>query len=133
MKRWAFIKQNFVDTIVDQETEPTVFVDESNFWVEVTGSCIGPGHKYNKNTKTFSEPDPLPVILSKLEMITKLDSAYPAIINASKTDVDVEIWLEKFRLTNSFNLSDAAVISSLQFLITKNLISQSKIDNILKS
>lgn len=79
----------------------------------------------------FIPPPPPPVELGRLQLIEALGDDYYAIVAASKTDVQVEVWLEKFRLTNTFITSDPAVIQQLQFLANKGLVSQDKIDQIL--
>ena len=79
----------------------------------------------------FLPAPPPPVELSRLQLIDALGDDYYAIVAASKTDVQVEVWLEKFRLTNTFIMSDPAVIEQLQFLVNKELVSQNKIDQIL--
>lgn len=129
MNRWAHITNNFVDLITEQEDQPTVFTEGDAFWVDVTGQFVGPGFKYFNGE--FSPPDPPPVIRTRLEIINLLGSDYAAIITASKADVEVEIWLEKFRLTESFDMSNQSVKDDIQLLVTKNLISQQKANNIL--
>lgn len=79
----------------------------------------------------FIPPPPPPVELGRLQLIDALGDDYYAIVAASKTDVQVEVWLEKFRLTNTFIMSDPVVIEQLQFLANKGLVSQNKIDQIL--
>lgn len=130
MKRWALIKNNEVDMIVEQENKPSVYT-ENGTWMDVTGLHVGPEFKYVD--EEFIPPDPQPVILTRLEYITKLGDSYSGIVAAAKTDVAVEVWLEKFRLTENFNLSDATVISDVLFLVTKNLITQDKANTILRA
>lgn len=130
MKRWALIKNIEVDMIVEQVDQPSVFTNIGH-WVDITDLSVGPGYKYID--KKFIPPDPQPVILTRLEYITKLGDSYSSIVAAAKTDVAVEVWLEKFRLTENFNLSDATVISDVLFLVTKNLITQDKANTILRA
>jgi hypothetical protein len=124
MKRWALIEDNIVGTVVEQETKPLI---EGN-WVECELG-FGPGWRYIDNS--FMPPIPNPVILNKLQVIELLANDYNTIVSTSKTDVDVEVWLERFRLTELFNLSDNKVINDIQFLVTKNLINQQKANLIL--
>lgn len=131
MKRWALIKNNFIDTVVVQEERPTVFTECGAFWVEIAGLHVGPGYKYIDGE--FSPPDPPPVIINRLEYINKLGNSYSTIVTASKTDVEVEIWLEKFRLTDFFDMSNSVVVSDVQFLVTKNLITQNKANTIISN
>jgi hypothetical protein len=76
----------------------------------------------------FVDPPPLPKIYSRVQLIDKLGDDYYAIVAAAKTDVQVEVWLEKFRLTDTFVLSDPAVVQQLQFLVAKGFVTQDKID-----
>lgn len=131
MKRWALMVNNVINTITEQQTLPIVFTEGEAFWIEVTGLHVGPGYKYNDGE--FSPPDPPPVILTRLEYINKLSNSYSTIISTSKTDVDVEIWLEKFRLTDTFNMSETQTVADVQFLVTKNLITQNKANQIINN
>jgi hypothetical protein len=76
----------------------------------------------------FVDPPPLPKIYSRVQLIDKLGDDYYAIVAAAKTDVQVEVWLEKFRLTDTFVLSDPTVVQQLQFLVAKGFVTQDKID-----
>jgi len=124
MKRWAQISNGVVITVVEQETVPTV----PGIWIEcslhVNSGCI-----YNDGQ--FSPAPTPPIILSQLQMINKLGNDYISIVETSKTDVEVEVWLEKFRLQTSFNLSEQSTKDQIQFLVTKNLITQAKANEIL--
>lgn len=129
MKRWALIKNNFVDNVVEQEESPTVFTEGRAFWIDITGLHVGPEYKYIDGQ--FIEPDPPPVILNKIQMIEALGSNYVSIVAAAKTDVEMEVWLEKFRLKESFNLSEDSTKTELQFLVTKNIMTQEELNAIL--
>jgi hypothetical protein len=124
MKHWALIEGNIVSTITEQENKPEI----DGIWVECPYE-YGPGCKYIGGE--FFPPDPPPVIRTRLEIINLLDSDYVSIITASKTDVAVEVWLEKFRLTEIFDMSSSVAQSEIEFLVTKNLINQEKADLIL--
>lgn len=125
MKRWALIQNNLVATVTEQETQPTI----EGLWVECIGTNSQPGCKYINDE--FLPPDPSPVILSKIQIIELLGNDYNSIVSLSKTDVDIEVWLEKFRLTEIFDVSNQTVISDIQFLVSKNLITQQKANTIL--
>ena len=131
MKRWALIVNNIINNVTEQNTKPIVFLNGNSFWVDITEKHVGPGYKYNDGI--FLPPDPPPVILNRLEYINKLENSYPIIISTSKTDVEVEVWLEKFRLTETFNMSESTTISDVQFLVTKNLITQDKANEIINN
>lgn len=124
MKRWALILNKTVVLVTEQETKPQI----DGLWIECQDN-IGPNCKYIDGQ--FYPPDPDPVILSRLQMIDALGNSYVSIVSTSKTDDEVEVWLEKFRLTETFNLSSADVINKINFLVTKNLITQEKANTIL--
>jgi hypothetical protein len=81
------------------------------------------------------EPPPVvepPKIISKLDFLDRLgDDEYIAILTASKTDVQVEAWINKFNLSGDVNLSDTKTQSALAMLVSKSLITQEKADSLL--
>lgn len=127
MKKWAFIEESVVKIFVEQDTKPIL----EGTWVEVPSNLAGFGSNWKYIAGQFLPPDPPPKILTRLEYINKLGNSYNSIVSTAKTDVDVEVWLEKFRLNEEFNVSSAEGIADVQFLVTKNLITQQKANTIL--
>lgn len=135
MKRWALINYaniNEVQTVVEQETKPTVFVEKDKLdWIEITNTPhICPGYKYNLTTNSF-EWIKYDTILSRAELMNQLGDDYIKVVSKSKTDAAVEVWLEKFRMTDTFNLSEQSTKDSINFLVTKNILSREAADKLL--
>lgn len=134
MKKWALIKNNLVDMITEQEEIPTAYTDDNSTWVEITSPYseniyLASNWKYENGV--FSPPDNVPITYSKLELINILENDYKNIITASKSDVDVEIWLEQFRLSENFMQTETNFIAGIDMLVSKNLISPEKANAIL--
>jgi len=79
----------------------------------------------------FLDPPPQPKTYSRLQIIEELGDIYTNIVTASKSDVETEIWLEKFRLTEFFDFSRQNDVDSIQFLVTKGFANQEKIDSLI--
>jgi hypothetical protein len=133
MKYYAIIKGNRVDTVA--VADAPIDLGDGSLWVDVTNLESRPDNRYTYDYYTNSfklPPKPvLPKVLTKLKVIQLLGADYNQIVSASKTDVDVEVWLEKFRLIDSY-VSDESILSdSLDFLVNKNLITDTKKQEIL--
>lgn len=81
-------------------------------------------------------PSPPPAvdnkIISKLEFLNRIgDDGYIAILAASKTDVVVEAWINKFNLSGDVDLNDTKTRDSLAMLVSKNLITQETADTVI--
>lgn len=73
------------------------------------------------------EPEPLPPpavrILTKLEYMDRFtDLELAGIYTAAKNVVQVEIWLEKFKLATEVNLDDPRTLSGLQAMESAGLL-----------
>lgn len=74
-------------------------------------------------------PEP---VITKVAMITRFtDQEFVGILSASKTDVEVEGWYARFSAASTINLNDPRTISGVNFLVTKNLLTQARADAIL--
>lgn len=104
---------NVVNTIIADQN----FVEENY-----------PGH-YRK------APDLPPIftwIITKLSMISRFTNAeYVGILSATKTDVTVQAWYDAFSAASQVNLQDQRCIDGVNFLVSKNLITQERADEIL--
>lgn len=77
---------------------------------------------------------PIEQILTKLAFMSRLhDAEYAAFLSALKTDVALELWYEKFKLLNNVDLNDFFIVSGLQLMVQKNVMTQERADVILKS
>lgn len=79
----------------------------------------------------FLDPPPQPKTYSRLQIIEELGDIYTNIVTASKSDVETEIWLEKFRLTDFFDFANQSDVDSIQFLVAKGFATQEKIDSLI--
>jgi len=70
--------------------------------------------------------------LTKQEFIDRLTpQEFISIISAAKTDVEVEAWLFRFNnLTSTINTLDPRTLQGLGLLVTKNIITQSRLEQI---
>jgi hypothetical protein len=86
---------------------------------------------------TLLPDDPSPVApsirtLTKLEYMNRFtDDELAAIYTAAKAVVQVEIWLEKFKLAQEINLDDASTVSGLQAMEAAGLIGTGRAAEIL--
>jgi len=75
---------------------------------------------------------PAVTILTKLEYMNRFtDSELAAIYTAAKQSIEIEIWLEKFKLATEIDLSDPRTIAGVQALEAVGLIGASRADEIL--
>lgn len=71
-------------------------------------------------------------LISKLDYMNRFtDAELVAIYTEAKTNVNVEIWLEKFKLAAEINLDDPRTSSGLQALETLGLIATGRAAEIL--
>lgn len=135
MKRWALVRYDLnsqISLVTEQETKPVVYVKENvTEWIDITEIHAGPGWIYDSKEKTFTPPPKIPATLTRLELIELLADNYADIVNAGKTDPLVEVWLEKLRLQQTFDLGDQKVRDFINFLVNKKLLLQSNADKIL--
>jgi hypothetical protein len=74
-----------------------------------------------------------PKVISKLGFINRLgDDDYVAILTASKTDVEIEAWINKFILVSNIDLNDTKTQEWIAKFVAKNLLTQEKADKILQ-
>lgn len=84
------------------------------------------------NDYTLIPDDPVPIdpatrILTKLEYMDKFtDAELAGIYTAAKTVVQVEIWLEKFKLATDVNLDDPRTLTGLQAMEAGGLLADGR-------
>lgn len=129
MKLWALIQGTLVANIVEQETQPTLFGQ----WIEITGTRVVPGWEYiDGQFVDPNPPPPVPAIITKLAFRFRMtDAEYVGVLSAAKTDVEVTAWVETFNMVTQINLQDARTISGVETLVSKNLLTQARADEIL--
>lgn len=130
MGYWAIVKGTTVDGIAISDAPlPT-----DGEWINVTDIDPRPAPGWTYVNGEFNNPPPeSPPLKSHLksDLIEILDDDYIAIVTAAKTDVSVEVWLEKFRM-REIHIMDEKFTESINFLVTKNLITQEKANSILQ-
>jgi hypothetical protein len=80
-------------------------------------------------------PEPVPYVAP---IITKVafrfrftDAEYVNILTAAKTDVEVAAWVETFNMVTQINLDDQRTKDGVANLVSKNLLTQPRADEIL--
>jgi len=122
------------------------FVQPSNILGDATQFAIDNGYKeviYREgNGGNFEEGDfivcEIPKIidpiqpLSKLEFLARFtDAELVGIYTEAKTSVLLEIWLDKFKLSESIDLQNQLTISGLQYLESIGLLNTGRANEIL--
>ena len=87
------------------------------------------------NNHRFVGPLPRP---SVFPVITKVafrfrftDAEYAGIINASKTDAEVQVWYDTFNMVTKIELDNQRTKDGVATLVSKNLLTQARADEIL--
>ena len=79
-------------------------------------------------------PPPLPNIITKFAFRFRLtDAEYVGILSAAKTDVEVAAWVETFNMVSSIDLDNQRTKDGVANLVSKNLLTQTRADEILKT
>jgi hypothetical protein len=80
-------------------------------------------------------PEPTPYvapIITKVAFRFRLtDTEYVDILNAAKTDIEVAAWVETFNMVSQINLDDQRTKDGVANLVSKNLLTQPRADEIL--
>jgi len=131
MGLYAVIKGNIVDGIAIADAP----LETDGAWICIDGVVPKPGPNWIYNGSTFfppPPPPPLPNIITKLAMIDRFTEAeYEGVLTAAKTDVQVQGWLDRFNVSNQINLDDSRTINGINLLVSKNLLTQARADEIL--
>jgi len=135
MGLYAVIKGNLVDGVAVANSPLNI----DGEWVCVDGMEPRPGPGFRYIDGVFYEPEPVevepvPRIISQEKFRLLLtDSEYLNILKASKIDVEVEAWFLTFNMTTQVNLDDERTKSWLEMLNSKELISDSRKEEILNT
>lgn len=79
-----------------------------------------------------SQADARQTILSRLHFMNRFtDAEMAGIYTAAKSSVQVEIWLEKFRLASEINLDDPRTVAGVQALEAAGMIGAGRAEEIL--
>ena len=91
------------------------------------------GKKYENNVFVEGPPVVLPSIITKLALLNRMtDAEFIGIINAAKTDAEVELWKTRFDNATTIDLVDGSrVVAGFPMLVTKGLLTQERATAIL--
>jgi hypothetical protein len=131
MGRYAIVKGDIVDGIAIADGP----LETNGVWVCVDDVDPEPGPGWSYDGENFAPPPPpppLPNIITKLAMIDRFTEAeYEDVLTAAKTDVQVQGWLDRFYAANQINLDDSRTVSGIDLLVSKNLLTQERGQEIL--
>lgn len=133
VKKFAIIKGGVVDGIALAESPLPTDGD----WIDISGMSPEPGPLWLYKDGVFSPPPPLPPVILP-NIITKVafrfrftDAEYVGILSAAKTDVEVAAWVETFNMVSSIDLDNQRTKDGMANLVSKNLLTQARADEIL--
>jgi hypothetical protein len=138
MKYWALIDNAVVTNLVIQETAPDI--DIPGTWVEAPDEYVLIGSSYTGgefiSSKLILVSPPLPVlpnIITKLALLNRItDAEFIGIINAAKTDAEVELWKTRFDSATTIDLADGSrIVAGFPMLVSKSLLTQERATKIL--
>ena len=132
MKRWALVENELVANVVEQDDQPEI----KGVWIKIPDGIAGPGWKYIDgefvNPNPPLPPLPLPNVISKVAFRFRMtDAEYVGILTAAKTDIEVAAWVETFNMVSRINLDDQRTKDGVAKLVSKNLLTQARADEIL--
>ena len=110
-----------------------IFDDEGNVVNTIVADQQFVDDNYPGHYREIPEPPPPPTwIISKLAMISRFTTdEYVGIITASKTDPVVQAWYDMFTVASKVDLKDQRCINGINMLVSKNLLTQARADEIL--
>ncbi len=91
------------------------------------------GKKYENGVFVDGPVVVLPSIITKIALLNRMtDAEFIDIINAAKTDAEVELWKTRFDLATTIDLNDGSkVVAGFPMLVTKGLLTQARSTEIL--
>lgn len=80
-----------------------------------------------------AEPIPVVKTLTRLAMMSRFtDSELGAIYTAAKSDVGVEIWLDRFKMSEEIDPADPRTQQGLQMLVERALLQADRVAELLQ-
>ena len=91
------------------------------------------GKKYENGVFVEGPAVVLSSIITKLALLNRMtDAEFIGIINAAKTDAEVELWKTRFDNATTIDLADGSrVVAGFPMLVTKGLLTQERATAIL--
>ena len=141
-KQYAIVKGDVIDCIAIADAP----LDTDGIWISLENyvpiidrngneryPC--PGWTYKDGAfelPPYIEPILLPNIITKVAFRFRLtDAEYVGILTAAKTDVEVAAWVETFNMVSSIDLDNQRTKDGVANLVSKNLLTQARADQIL--
>lgn len=85
-----------------------------------------------REIKDFSPPKP--PIITKISFRFRLtNSEYVDILNAAKTDTEVQAWVETFNMVSQIDLESSRTIDGISMMVTKGLLTSQRANEILST
>jgi len=134
-KKFAIVKAGVVDGVAIADEA----LNTDGIWVDAEGVDPEPrpGHLYDAEAGVFSLP-PIPPFVEPPKIVSKVafrfrmtDAEYVSVISAAKTDVEVAAWVETFNMVSSIDLDNQRTKDGVANLVSKNLLTQARADEIL--
>ena len=108
-------------------------------WINLTDITPEPGIGWTYENAVFAAPPapppapPEPTIITKIALLNRMtDAEFIGIINAAKTDAEVELWKTRFDNATTIDLNDGSrVVAGFPMLVTKGLLTQERATEIL--
>lgn len=130
----AYYAYNAVTRQLLSVSNDSISIPENGVVVEIpelSADRLRYDYIWNSETTAF-DVRPQARLMSKLDYLNRFtDNELEAIYTAAKTNVTVEVWLEKFRLASEISLDDPKTISGVNFLEQSGLISTGRAAEIL--
>lgn len=130
----AVIKDGIVENTVavtDETKQSTIDHFTNMGLICVEGTAVSPGDSYN-NGEFIPKPPEVNKVIPKLDFMNRFTIAeLESIYTAAKSNVSVEIWLDKLKESKTINLVNESVIESIKNLETLGLISAGRSEEIL--
>jgi len=91
------------------------------------------GKKYENGVFVDGPVVVLPSVITKIALLNRMtDAEFIGIINAAKTDAEVELWKTRFDSVTTIDLNDGSrVVAGFPMLVAKGLLTQQRADKIL--
>ena len=108
-------------------------------WINLTDITPEPGIGWTYENAVFAAPPapppalPEPSIITKIALLNRMtDAEFIGIINAAKTDAEVELWKTRFDNATTIDLADGSrVVAGFPMLVSKGLLTQERSTEIL--
>lgn len=138
MGLYAVVKGEEVDGIAIADAPLEM---DGGIWIEVTDMNPIPGPTWKYVNGVFTAPvlpppstpipEPIPQITRSAMIKRFTNEEYIGILAAKKTDVAVEAWYDSFISSDMVVLNSQNTIDGMNFLVSKNLLTQARADEIL--